>query len=51
VCRVNICGKKSVLTNLHALERCNVHGVWETYKEIEVISGKMKKAKKCVWKA
>lgn len=40
------CGEKSVLKNLHALERCNVHGIWETYKEIEVMSGEGEEGKK-----
>lgn len=48
---VNICGncgEKSVITNLHALERCNVHGVWEAYMEIEIRSEEGKEGKKCV---
>jgi superoxide reductase len=49
---VNICGncgEKSVTTNLHALEHCNVHGVWEAYREIEVMSGEGEEGKKCAW--
>lgn len=51
---VNICGscgEKSVITNLRALERCNIHGVWEIYKKIEVMSGEDEEGRKCVWKA
>jgi superoxide reductase len=52
---VNICGncgEKSVITNLRAVEKCNVHGVWESYRQIEVMSGEEKEeGKKCVWKA
>jgi len=51
---VNICGncgEKSVITKLHAMERCNVHGIWETHREIEVMSGEDEDGKKCVWEA
>lgn len=52
---VNICGncgEKSVIANLRAVEKCNIHGVWETYRQIEVMSGEEKEeGKKCVWKA
>lgn len=52
---VNICGscgEKSVITNLRAVEKCNIHGVWETYRQIEVMSGDEKEeGKKCAWKA
>jgi len=51
---VNICGscgEKSVFTNLRAVEKCNIHGIWEAYRQIEVMSGEEKEGKKCVWKA
>lgn len=51
---VNICGNcgsKSVVTNLYAIQRCNNHGIWEAYRQIEVMSGEEKEGKKCVWKA
>lgn len=51
---VNICGncgEKSVITNLRALASCNVHGVWEANRKIEVMSGEEEEGKKCVWKA
>lgn len=51
---VNICGEcgeKSVITNLRAMEHCNVHGLWEEYKKIEVMSGEEGKGRKCTWKA
>ena len=34
------CGEKSVIINLRALERCNVHGIWEAYTEIKATSSK-----------
>ena len=52
---VNICGscgEKSVIANLRAVEKCNVHGIWEEYKKIEIMSGEEREeGKKCVWKA
>lgn len=51
---VNICGscgEKSVFTNLRAVEKCNIHGIWEAYRQIEVMSGEEKEGKKCAWKA
>lgn len=52
---VNICGncgEKSVIANLHAVEKCNIHGAWEAHRRIEIISGEEKEeGKKCVWKA
>lgn len=45
------CGEKSVITNLHAVGKCNIHGIWEAYWQIEVMSGEEKEGKKCVWKA
>ncbi len=32
------CDEKSMITNLRALERCNVHGIWEARMEIKVTS-------------
>jgi len=50
---VNVCGEcgtRSVLTELIAVESCNVHGLWEGSKSIEVISKIQGKGKPCKWK-
>jgi len=50
---VNICGEcgtKSVLTDLIAVESCNVHGLWEGSKRIEVMSKVQGEGKPCKWK-
>ena len=50
---VNICGDcgtKSVLTDLIAVESCNVHGLWEGSRRIEVLSKTEGKGKPCKWK-
>lgn len=50
---VNICGDcgtKSVLTDLIAVESCNVHGLWEGSKRIEVMSKVQGEGKPCKWK-
>ena len=44
---VNItCGKgeKSIITDLHVLVNCNIHGISKTSREIEVLSGEFEKA-------
>ena len=44
------CGTKSVLTELIALANCNVHGLWEGTKLIEVKSSKsLSEGKTCKW--
>lgn len=44
------CGTKSVLTELIALANCNVHGLWEGTKLIEIMSSKsVKEGKACKW--
>jgi superoxide reductase len=51
---VNICGEcgeKSVITTLYAREHCNIHGLWEADRKIEVMSGEEGKGRKCSWKA
>ena len=51
---VNICGacgEKSIITNLRALESCNIHGTWDANKKIEIVSGQEEEGKKCAWKA
>lgn len=50
---VNVCGEcgtKSVLTELVAVESCNVHGLWEGSKRIEVMSKIQGEGKPCKWK-
>lgn len=50
---VNICGEcgtKSVLTDLIAIASCNVHGLWEGFKPIEVMSKIQGEGKPCKWK-
>lgn len=50
---VNVCGEcgtKSVLTELIAVESCNVHGLWEGSKRIEVMSKIKGEGKPCKWK-
>jgi superoxide reductase len=44
-----ICGTKSAIVNLRAVESCNVHGLWEDSKGIEIISSTVKDGKKCTW--
>jgi superoxide reductase len=46
---VNICGEfgeKSVATNLRARVSCNIHGISEAIREIEVLSGEFAEAEK-----
>jgi superoxide reductase len=44
------CGTKSVLTELVAHANCNVHGLWEGTKLIEVKSSKsVGEGKACKW--
>ena len=44
------CGTKSVLTDLIAVAGCNVHGLWEGFKRIEVMSKVQGTGKPCKWK-
>jgi len=44
------CGTKSVLTDLIAVASCNVHGLWEGFKRIEVMSKVEGTGKPCKWK-
>lgn len=43
------CGTKSVLTDLIAVASCNVHGLWESFKRIEVMSKIQSEGKPCKW--
>jgi superoxide reductase len=43
------CGTKSVLTDLIAVASCNVHGLWEGFKRIEVMSKIQSEGKPCKW--
>ncbi|WP_094227651.1 class II SORL domain-containing protein [Methanolobus psychrotolerans] len=43
------CGTRSAIVNLTAIESCNVHGLWEDSKGIEIISATVKPGKKCQW--
>jgi superoxide reductase len=50
---VNVCGDcglTSVITDFKAIESCNVHGLWESSMEVEVMSSKQKPGRKCSWK-
>ncbi|MGB3908185.1 MAG: desulfoferrodoxin family protein [Methanomethylovorans sp.] len=44
------CGTKSVFTDLIALVGCNVHGLWEGFKHIEIMSKVQSTGKPCKWK-
>jgi superoxide reductase len=49
---VNVCGKcgsKSVVMKLDALASCNVHGLWESKKEVTIMSSHEGEGKSCVW--
>jgi len=43
------CGTRSAIVNLRAVEGCNVHGLWEGSKGIEITSATSKPGKKCKW--
>jgi superoxide reductase len=43
------CGTRSAIVNLRAVESCNVHGLWENSKGIEIMSSTVKDGKKCTW--
>lgn len=43
------CGTRSAIVNLRAVESCNIHGLWEYSKGIEIISPNIKAGKKCTW--
>lgn len=43
------CGTRSAIVHLRAVESCNVHGLWEDSRGIEIISPTVKPGKKCTW--
>ena len=43
------CGTKSTITRLEAVESCNVHGLWDEAKGIEIVSKEVKPGKLCKW--
>ena len=43
------CGTRSAIIPIRAVEGCNVHGLWEGSKGIEIISATSKPGKKCEW--
>ncbi len=43
------CGTRSAIVNLTAVESCNVHGLWQESKGIEIISATSEAGKKCRW--
>ncbi len=45
------CGTRSVIISLVARAYCNVHGLWEAEKKVEIMSRDSDKGKKCTWKA
>lgn len=44
-----ICGTRSAIVILRAIEGCNVHGLWKGSTGIEVTSAISKDGKKCKW--
>ncbi len=45
------CGTRSVIISLVARAHCNVHGLWEAEKKVEVMSRDSDEGKKCTWEA
>lgn len=45
------CGSKSVVMKLDALAKCNVHGLWESKKKVEIMSKDVGEGKSCSWDA
>ncbi|SET09163.1 superoxide reductase [Methanococcoides vulcani] len=45
------CGTKAVIMKLKALASCNVHGLWQSVKQVEILSKKIGEGKACRWHA
>ena len=43
------CGIRSAIVNLRAVVHCDIHGLWDNSRGIEIISASTKPGNKCTW--